>query len=1656
MDFVQDLSSINASVDNFTKQVSGIKPVDNSINLVNSYQESRYQDKGFYTKSTFTDMEVNALKILWKSPDATVLVKKKMFSSLMNYNQPEYMDAEEMLFLRASKRLFSNKCKQIAWLEQLTKINNFTNQTGKFYDLFLPIVISAIDGLTKIANGVSSESPIIGSLTQTKNYTDKLKEVLFYNGSNPYTTWISENTSMSSSLINQSFSRETGVMELTNFTSFNISTSLDLSGGNGSISFSDPYHYSRIYQEDIELAISDVINSEAGLNPLNSSAFNFSIQQVTGMIETLTGKLNFSRRGRNASTITINNYPNSKNKKIIAILDRTGTEIYFTLSNSSDILSTFSDVKVDNNFIKSKNNVNDALNNYELSLFESIIRNINNYISLTTNLRSYKLANNKENNFIRRKLYSNFLGKHIVQPNDPVFIYINSRSKDDTYLSNSITNSFDFTKVNSELQQDFNNLSNTFDGIFNPSSNRNIQLEKEVYASSDFPNYLWMMFRNYFIQDKAGVCVFAGLAQNPQSSYSNNKYSFSFGVTSNKKYFEMGQINFNPGVATDNGTILDPLTPYKTKFEQVSTNYGLNDLQLLPDNIARLGTGMLKFKAGPLTGKSATQNNLISDSSHPKINDGSLITDSVQANRIMYSPDGLVYKWKEGIGIAIQYGTSINNDPTKVGFPKITIDPFANQDGINAISLLVTGQPYDYVKFFKASLEGQEHKVQAYYQYLQTELSKRNLTWGNFQPYKIFNYNEEQSKQLVLGQLTIQESYSNISDKLKKLNDLQSLDLNTNLLTGTIDTNSINPSIESSKKTLISEIQQINNDIINQNKKTNLTMIGNDVNASAPLNDKEYSKLLRRKINEYTRRLSWKVRSNDDTNLFIIDDSFDKDADIQAFYKDLSGKLDMYSNTQTNVLGKIKIIQDVLNIETFFDSQGHLRVRTPQYNRMPSSVFQKMVKLKQENGIQLFPSFLLDMIGNKIQYLIKAIEVEEDYVRILCSILGYNTDDDASKFLASDESTSRFGSSLSFFISSEPTDVNNYSSVLSKLGDEIKDAANPTSKYDDTIHSLEVRVKADNIFSVTTKVNKIINFLNDSSKTIIPSSDTDTDTGDSISLYNPRIAKLTNNILHKTGRQFDVSSYINTINSGLFASTANQSINIIKITNEISDHVSNRQKNIKELYSSLKNASDTAKIESDPNLQARVMFQKTNNADIPEIFENIIEDENYDDLGANSGKRYIIKNEHILQYSVNEQEPRSTLICVTGAISNYQNLNTKTGDYFIGGGSGQVSAEAVDYDMWRMYGFKEASTISIPYLENPKSQCAPYAAMLLNKQRKEILSGSVTIVGNEFMQVGDVIYIEPENMLFYVHQVSHNFSWSGSFNTTLQLTYGHVPGEYIPSPYDIIGKVLYNNQYKDEITNFKEMSNANEISIGALANYIPSAAYYSEYNAKIEKVVETILEQSALFFNRSTIGDSNTVTIPKVKLRSYNVSGNASNTELKTFADNITNLLIGKYSTIKTKDSLKIALPEYDPTSDSQRQVDKTVQYEEVIIDNKNERRSPSNFALNMADAMTNITLNPVTSSNKIYDDGVENQSLAEANPQVENRNKNIVITNKSQLALMKYVIDVFISFESRDISPINKKTSANENTASKSVNTDLTNPWSSTDPTTGLINPWK
>jgi hypothetical protein len=184
-------------------------------------------------------------------------------------------------------------------------------------------------------------------------------------------------------------------------------------------------------------------------------------------------------------------------------------------------------------------------------------------------------------------------------------------------------------------------------------------------------------------------------------------------------------------------------------------------------------------------------------------------------------------------------------------------------------------------------------------------------------------------------------------------------------------------------------------------------------------------------------------------------------------------------------------------------------------------------------------------------------------------------------------------------------------------------------------------------------------------------------------------------------------------------------------------------------------------------------------------FANLVQDDTRNLIGRGSGRRFIIRDDSIISFRIEEGQPDFCNVTVSGALNFGPGLTSPS---LVDGKL--ITASATDFDLWRQYGFKKRDSIQAPFLHDAATQCQPYAVFQLLRQRSKVMKGTITVIGNEYYQLGDVVYLGDRDMLFYVTGVQHSFTNGSDFTTSLNLEYGRPPGEYIPSPLDVIGKTM--------------------------------------------------------------------------------------------------------------------------------------------------------------------------------------------------------------------------------------------------------------------------
>jgi hypothetical protein len=1401
---------------------------------VDQTADRSYTEEGYFRQTSALNPTPKQLEVLLQDPDITVLVKKRAFCSLAENYRPDTMDAHEQLFLKATKFLFQNKCKKIAAYEMLSKIDQVTTEIGQVDYHLLPILFGATDLL-------SDTTPLLSGLSDFKNIVDQVREVVALNQNFQITTWHTDIKDSFRSTLGEG----TGVLELTNVLSVNTTTALTLGSGNFHLSFSDPYELMLITNNDIEQAISDSTNklynnTFTQLGSIADQTLNIQKQQLA-----------LERQSRNVNPIDFLVEPNTfLGKRVRAIIDGIGYEIKFSGSSIGDLLGGNGN-NIDPSALQNSTELvnqgigDQGLSPSEVGLFNNIVSALFNQLSLMDNTRRqanyYHQDPTLDINGVRKKLRLHYANKRIIQPMDSVSIFISSKKKYDNKITGGLQSAFNglgFLQSVGNLFQDIKDQLNVYNGY---------SIEKSVFVGNDFPNWLWLAMRSKFVSDKEGSCVFTGVCEESSSSYSEGVHTVAVSGQDNAAYFKYGLVNIKPSVDVFNGPLYDPLTPFDLKFDTVTGVATNKPLELLNENKGLFSSTFVKYKNGLLAGIKPTEKSYLEPDQ-----------DTYNSNSIrqsFYDPDGLVYRWKEGIATLVLFGDSYDPNTSSRGVAT-TVDPFAGQDIMNVLSLLITGQPYNYGTFYKAAIQFDSMRrdpitnqvgAASFYRGLRSDLKNRNAIYGDFVPFKSLIVDEASFEKMLGGQLTALSFNSDLQQLIEQratLSDKLQLYTSTNL--------SLANDIKNEITQLDAAITQKNKDLnaeLNRTDNPPIRMLGNDIsynydpydynqqNTSAFKPNDNSRNDLQKKIAFLTRRLAWKVRANQDNNLLIVDDTYDKDYDIQAFEKALANDISTFKSEYTTALDQIRVVADKLHgLEVFANTQGHIEIRNPRYNRVPSSVFYRMLKMKSDLGIQIFPQFLEDLFANQLDEMFDQISIVETQIRFYCLALGFVDDQTCMTFI----NTPAGPSNGNFQFISDPNGNIAQSQNIISLQAAPELQAQVQGKLSSQV--------AINAFSVASQVAflQATSPVNPNSGTIQLASIGQIQSSNAVKSREDVL----NNAFSQHGSQpFDFTQLYGANNPTVQANPPS-SVDVLHITSQISSFLTDRQGAIKTAANALRNLQEGLTLDTDKGGNGLLFPNLFNSKSVPQVFAHMIEDESYDDIGVGSGSRYVLKNRDIFSYTLKEVRPTYTTIEATGRMDLFIQNSDLPNDLnvFQSGGNGLITAAAIDYDLWRQYGVVNTQKVDAPFLQDPQSQLAPYAVSLLNQIRKQIFQGSVSIVGNEYQQPGEVVYMENQDLLFYVDSVNHHFTYGERFTTDLQLSYGHNPGEYIPTPLDVIGKVLYRNNKQTTNLEHRKQGNAfNQEHLGTIVVNLGSlsTSLNNQFSQSNKAVIQQIISQAA-------------------------------------------------------------------------------------------------------------------------------------------------------------------------------------------------------------------
>ena len=1385
----------------------------------------------YYLEDGFIrDLRPRSRSVLFQQPDIYVVIKKRMFSTLSDNCRLDLLEKKERILIAATKKLFQNKCKLLSAYEQLTKIENQSIDSGRFNSYLAPQLFSLLDTSSALFNG-SGNASVSAAI-------DTLRRVISYAQPGELSSWT---TNDYDAVWSTDVGEGPGTFELTNVASLNTTASTEWGGGSATLTLEDPYNLLTITQADIDQALSDVTS------PIRANTFyRLTSIQLGNTITDLKNQLTAARQARFASPITFDSTVESVSGQLVtAILDNEGKSIKFQYS----FHNLSGSVEISPQFLAGNDplglDTNDQLTPSEKDLFSQIISNIytqNQQASLSqTNIN----LQNQLINYARNRMRLFFNGKFIIQPMDTISIWMTTRTVEDPRLPGgfewrqNIGGSPGFDAILSGITSDISAF-NSFTGGFSSGPSYD-DLERYATVGPDMPKWLWNQFRQSIISQPTGPCIFSGIVGKGNSGvsgrWSDGKWTINVQCEDHTGYFHKGMINLKPAADVFNSSIYDPLTPFDLSFDASSgapiTSVAPGDIPpLLPENQKLFDSGLLTFRSGHNKGQPATAATYVDTPNELAFGD---------FTSVLHDPEGLVYRWKQGIqSLTENSRPSKDIDVDQERAVCLTNSPFAGQDIMNVISLLITGVPYNYQTFIKAALANVNStdimtntlSSSSYLQGLQNDIQKQNEIWGNFVPFKNLIMNPAASS-LIYQQITnaitlntnlrqkLQEQ-ANAQDELTlRLSSMASDPRQLLNATGTTQSSASTNAAQTKLLKLSTEIQQLQQqynltvkDQLACNPDVGFSLIGNDISSnptlssigdvkSTPGQQNTDSNNLKDTLATISERKFWQVKANEDKNLFIVDDQYDKNLDIQGFERKLGGKIELFNSVYSKIGDQIDGIKKLLGLECFADTQGHIRIRPPGYNKMPSSVFYQMFKDRDTSGIKVFPDFLEKLYFNQIKGLFKQIEIVEDEIRLRAIALGCQSDDNIiNLIMAGGAAPGQSFAFLTQFYGDGTIGTNSIQYFLTQSCPDFSDP-NTTSalnNFDSIQATISQQAKLKSLFPPAVQATAISYF----------------DSNASPDVESTLFTFIQNRLRIKTGKEpptlqdlFSSPSFrrVSSV-SGPNISAGDR----LAIIDTIATLISERQTQIRVVTGAIANLQAGVRanapdiettsfggggfggsIQTPASISASSALSSpalNRRSEIPQPLEHLIEYEDDDDLGPGSGRRYVLTADRIVSLTITENIPQATMVTVKGmfgqgAVDGPSSFNTS------GGGNMISSAYAVDYDMWYQYGFTTSQVVDAPFLSDPDSQCAPYAVATLLKFRENILQGQAEITGyNEYYQPGDVVYIEDRDLLFYVKSVQHSFSY-GRLSTTLDLNYGHCPGDYIPTMLDIAGQVLY-------------------------------------------------------------------------------------------------------------------------------------------------------------------------------------------------------------------------------------------------------------------------
>jgi hypothetical protein len=1291
----------------------------------------------------------NTRNIVSQTPEASILIKKKAFAAFKSNNDIRFMDKTEKMLLRATKALFAYKCMQIRTYESLTK---FESNFAATHQINLALFVDLLNNAQFLTTGddLSGDTGvnlILGAISnslQDLAYDDYKEDILKIVKRNAFATDIRLTTWIvdPDSTNNYDTGPGTGVIDLCAFTDFDTSCTLETNPSSASFSVEDPYRILTITEDDIELAMEEAINGTVGL-----------LQALA------------------------NGDPNAP------------------MLDTSSIISAGLEAA--------------GLGGLDPSLDMSYLRN-------------------------RLRVF--YLGKSIVNPGDSVHFYIRGN----------------------KTVEDFSGDGTPFDEDYLAIDETILDAERILYTNSRIDLKTYKKLRKNADNSFGMAHVFGGFITDVQETFNGGKWILKANCIDNMGWLQWARFNIEPAIDDPQGVLEDPLTPYVLKTDDSGRVLSAGGPDLLDENKQLLQSGLLKYDSGILNGQVANENNLLQG----QYNEGG----SLKGAKILQHPSGFIYRWKNGIITAtanLSVTDPLNEDTVSLrrhrqvyGYPVTSTDSNAmgvlnNLDIANILSILIVGQPYNVESFIEQayianSLTGNSASSNDPTNAVTSVLDvarKQNRFLGNFRPYRM----------ITMSKQSLEEGSSSYIMRSKANASIEVLRNRKIELNAILRNLSSNPVTGGTKgllgRSISSEIASINNSIDEIVKPFgDIGLDSTDLRVSDLLNDKNLSQSGDPNFDHQTSRAMVLVgaqrriedaRLNRDMNLFIVSDQYDDNTDIRPYLlKFRDSKYKIFNGVYTSIYEKCEAAAGFMNLEFFCNPQGNLEFRPPQWNRTPLTVLRRLFKI-EEGGI--VPDFLKDLFGNRTESLRREIHGLNIRIAIIALLMGKYPDKTIipGMTLTSAKSLAFFGVTNETVKGQSQLGVSQPFSAGASLGD-IQNLDNQLVGNGVSV-SFTAGKEGDLTTGDTTTLLGVFDPVFQEGQTSVFDSVASTvgNPGGAPARGTATAANI--NILREQYAKIAGDDPASGIKSGSFTSddfvfaVGEETKAIGKLNRyltQLSSAVSERdklvdllkrneekQQELEELESILSGeftaeendggfafnigntTVDLGKAEDTLEQVSRginyIQDILTGDSNKGTLFDHLIENDEINLKGPGSGKRYIIEDHDITSCTFTEKPPDFTRVDVVGnapIVGDGLNQAFEERYYWAGG---------TDFDMWRQYGYKRTQ-IDVPFASNAEIQSRPFAIMELQLQRTKIQQASITVAGNEFYEPGDVVYVRSKGLLYYVTGVNHSFSYAGQeYTTQLTLNNGHPPGEYLPSPLDIIGQQLTKDPFANQAITYR-------------------------------------------------------------------------------------------------------------------------------------------------------------------------------------------------------------------------------------------------------------